>query len=85
MRGYLYHFSFSRLGGFFEVLSPSNSSKEVMCIGFHGTSEELLICTRSGVLYRYSLDVEGGKADLVDEHSVREAEDEEIGTGWRYG
>jgi len=73
--------SFARIS----VLSPSNSSKEVMCIGFHGTSEELLICTRSGVLYRYSLDVEGGKADLVDEHSVREAEDEEIGTGWRYG
>jgi len=67
------------------IVPPSGSSKEVMCIGFHSNSEELLICTRSGVLYRYSMNVEGGKAELVDEHSVRAAESEEIGTGWRYG
>lgn len=58
-----------------KVHAPGGRVGEILCTGFHPNGE-YLICTRSGVLYRY--DVLNEDVQIVDEQSLRTVTNEVV-------
>jgi len=52
-----------------KVVAPGGRTGEILCTGFHPNGE-FLICTRSGVLFRYNI-LDQKNVQIVDEQSLR--------------